>query len=188
MIQNLSQTIKLIAGVLFVILGFAATASAHGIHDTPTFSVLSGFAHPLSGLDHILAMIAIGIWSTQHEPKVTRWMPAVFAVVMIHGAFMASAGHALPAANIGTAASVAILGVLLAATVKLRLPVAFFLPGIFAIFYGFSHGVELAAKTNYVEFGAGLIAATIALQLIGVVVGNFIKQYRVPTLARGFGI
>jgi urease accessory protein len=164
---------------------FAGEASAHTGHGTSGF--LAGIVHPLTGLDHILAMLAIGIWSTYHGEKVMRWMPIVFAAVMSHGAIMAASGHGLPAAEYGSAASVAILGVLLAAAVTLRLPVAFFLTGVFGIFHGLDHGTELAASDSFAATGLGLIVTTMALQLVGVWFGRLIQTRNIPALARGFG-
>jgi len=177
----------LTVAVLFILIGASFDAAAHGFAQIPAGGFLSGFIHVFGGFDHILALIAVGVWSSQHGGKVERWMPAVFALVMIHGAIMASAGQALPAVDVGMAASVATLGVMLAASLTLRLPSAFFLVSVFAMFHGFSHGTQLAEASDAVGVGAGLIAATILLQGTGIWLGRMIKQHQFPVLARGLG-
>ncbi|HAA92748.1 MAG TPA: sodium:proton antiporter [Rhodospirillaceae bacterium] len=177
-------------GILIVLgfTGLSGGAFAHSGGALPSPSFITGALHVLSGFDHILAMLAVGIWSSRHGARIERWMPVVFVVATVHGAVMASSGQALPAAEIGTAASVTILGLLLAASLTLRLPVAFFLVAVFAVFHGFSHAESFADDVNYADAGFGALAATVALQAVGICLGRQIEKHQLPVLARGVGI
>ena len=187
MIHNLKYAVILTVAVLSILTSASFNAAAHGFTQIPDGGVLAGFFHVLGGFDHILALIAVGVWSSQHDVKIERWMPIVFALVMILGAIMASAGNALPAVDIGTAASLAILGIMLAASLTLRLPSAFFLVSVFAMFHGFSHGTQLAEASNAFGVGVGLISATVLLQGTGIWLGRMMQQQQFTVLGRGLG-
>jgi len=143
-----------------------------------------GFAHPFSGLDHVAAMVAIGLWATQ-LPRPALWLLApVFPLSMALGVSMVAAGWVLPGAADGTAISVAVLGVLLAVAARPPLAVATVVAALFGLVHGYTHGTEMPATAMPLLYGTGLVTATIVLQLAGIGAGllarNAIGQRVLP--------
>jgi urease accessory protein len=155
---------------LLLFLAAASAASAHPGH-TPADGLASGFAHPLGGWDHLLAMLAVGLWAAQLGGRACWRVPAAFAGIM---ALSAVAGHflgAVPGIDQGIAASVLALGLLVAGAVRLPVSTGMALVGIFAIFHGVAHGAEMPATAGGLAYGAGFLAATALLSAVGVGLG-----------------
>jgi len=130
-----------------------------------------GFAHPFTGLDHVVAMVAVGLWATQ-MPRPAVWLlPMIFALFMALGVSMVPAGWVLPAAEDGTAISVAVLGVLLAVAARPPLAFAAAVAAVFGLVHGYAHGTEMPETAAPLLYGAGLITATTVLQLAGIGAG-----------------
>ena len=177
----------------FGLVAIGATAAlAHPGH-LPANGFWHGAEHPLTGLDHILAMFAVGLWAAQlanlRDNKKALWMvPAAFVSMMaVGGALGISHLVQLPLLEIGIAASVLILGVLIAAAVTLPLPVSAMIVGCFAIFHGFAHGAEMPATASGLSYGAGFIAATIGLHAAGIGAGMLTQRGISPKLLRYSG-
>lgn len=133
-------------------------------------SFLAGVTHPLSGADHMLAMIAVGLWAAQIGGK-ARWaMPAAFVSLMALGFVLALAGASLPFVEPGILASVIGLGLLVALAVRVPTVISAAIVGVFALFHGHAHGGELGSATA-VTFGLGFIVATALLHAAGVGLG-----------------
>jgi len=150
-----------------------ALAHAHPGHDGHDFTwdFSGGFAHPLSGWDHLLAMIAVGLWAAQLGGR-ARWpVPAAFVGVMALGAALGQAGVTFPGVEQGIAASILALGLLIAAAVRLPVTAGMALVGAFAIFHGLAHGAEMPAAAGGFSYGAGFVAATVLLHAAGVGLG-----------------
>lgn len=138
----------------------SGTALAHPGHDAASFA--SGFAHPFGGLDHLLAMFAVGLYAAR-QPGAARWaLPVGFVAAMLAGAGLGAAGVALPAVESGIALSVLVLGLLIA--LAARLPLAASLPMVaaFALFHGFAHHAEMGGAA-LATYAAGFALATAAL-------------------------
>lgn len=155
-------------------LAFTAPAShAHtGIGATAGFA--HGFSHPLLGLDHLLAMIAVGLWAPQlaQNNKKALWMvPISFAGVMILGGVLGASKIELPLVETGTLMSVLVLGVLVAASARLPLVASIAVVGAFAIFHGHAHGAEMPQAVSALFYGAGFVLATALLHSVGVTLG-----------------
>jgi urease accessory protein len=126
--------------------------------------------HPLTGVDHLLAMLGVGAWAALQAPR-SRWlMPLSFLLLMIAGAWAGASGYAPAHTEIGIAASVLALGLLILRSVRVAPAAAIFVAGLFALFHGFAHGMEMAAGSA-LSFGAGFIASSAALQLAGLALG-----------------
>jgi len=151
-------------------LAVPGAALAHTGHPTGGFGY--GFAHPLGGLDHLLAMLAVGLWAAQAGGRALWAVPATFLAVMAAGGGLALAGVALPAVELGIAGSVLAFGLLVACAARLPLPAGMALTGAFALFHGFAHGAEMAAGASAVAYGAGFLAATALLHGVGLVAGQ----------------
>lgn len=159
-----------------LLLGFAGLACAHtgvdgGAHHGS--SLVDGLVHPLTGLDHLAAMLAVGAWSAAALRGVKAWAaPAAFAAMLLAGALLALAGLQLPAVEPMIAASLLGLGLLLAARSQLPAPVAAAIAGGFALFHGAAHGGELVQAASPAAALAGMLAGTVVLHLAGMVVGR----------------
>jgi urease accessory protein len=165
----------------------ATAASAHpGAlgHGHPDF--LAGFLHPLTGADHLLAMLAVGMWSALAVRP--AWAaPLAFVALLLLGALLGMAGVQAPAAEPVIAASVLTLGLLVAARRSLPLPAAALLAGGFALFHGLAHGAELPAGS--LGALAGMVLATAALHLAGIAIGRgLLARHRWLAVASGSGI
>lgn len=131
----------------------------------------AGFAHPFTGLDHLFAMIAVGIWSAMTTRRV--WLaPAAFAAMLGVGALLGMGGLVLPAVEPIVAASLLVLGLLVASRATLTATAGMALVGGFALFHGLAHGVELAGAAAL----AGMMLGTMTLHLMGIGIGVAIKS------------
>jgi urease accessory protein len=161
------------AALAAVFVTLPLIAHAHPGHDGHelTWDLGSGFAHPFSGWDHLLAMLAVGLWAAQLGGR-ARWsIPAAFLGTMVLGATLGHAGSVYPGIEQGIAASVLGLGLLIAASVRLPMIAGMVLVGIFAIFHGIAHGAEMPATAGGFSYGFGFIAAIALLHLAGVGLG-----------------
>jgi urease accessory protein len=130
-----------------------------------------GFAHPFSGLDHVAAMVAVGLWATQLPRPALCLLAPIFPLFMALGVSMVPTGWLLPGAEDGTAISLAILGVLLAVAARPPLAVGTALTALFGLVHGYAHGAEMPATATPLLYGAGLVTATMVLQLAGIGAG-----------------
>jgi len=148
------------------VLALPGVAQAHtGLH---TDGALAGFGHPFAGLDHILAMVAVGFWASTLGGG-ARWIvPTAFAAVMAVGGLIGIYGIELPMVETGIALTVALLGLLVAFEVRIPTPVAAAIVGVCALFHGHAHGTELPDMSNAAGYVAGFMAATVILHLIGI--------------------
>lgn len=166
------------------------TVQAHPGHEFG-LSLVSGALHPLSGLDHLLAMWALGAWAAQtssHGDAHLRWaLPLSFVLLMLAGAALGFLGVPIGAIEQGIAASVLVLGLLLAASARLPVPVSLALAGGFAVFHGYAHAVEGAAgmTSSYI---AGFLVSSAALLLAGRVAAQRLIQSRRNIALRWSGV
>jgi urease accessory protein len=146
----------------------AAPALAHTGIGAHGHGFAAGFAHPLMGLDHMLAMLGIGIWAAQLGGRATWLVPGAFVAVMMGGAALALSGVALPMVELGIAGSVLVIGGLIAFGARMPIALAMTLAGAFALFHGFAHGSELPGFAHPAAYGAGFVAATALLLGAGI--------------------
>ncbi len=161
-------------------LSFSAFAHVGDAHDHG--GLLTGFLHPITGLDHLAAMLAVGVWSAMTTKRL--WVaPLSFAALLLAGALMAQAGVAFPAIEPMIAASMLVVGLLLAAQVKLPEAAGAVLVGTFALFHGAAHGQELAAGAAL----AGIVLGTAVLHAVGIGMGLGLKRanHWLPRVAGG---
>lgn len=151
-------------------LAFAPLAQAH-LSAGDGGSFLGGLQHPVSGLDHVLALVCVGIWGAQLGPPALWILPITFPLVMACGGFLGLIGVPLPGTEIGIALSSILLGGLVLTRTRLALPVAMLLVGAFAIFHGHAHGAELTPGGNALWYSLGFVIATGALHACGIAIG-----------------
>jgi urease accessory protein len=131
----------------------------------------SGFLHPLKGWDHILAMVAVGIWGVQLGGAATWLLPVSFPLVMAIGGAMGVCDLSLGGVESGIAASALLLGLVIAARARPPLWIATFLVSAFALCHGYAHGVELPHAADPLAFGVGFVMATGLLHVCGITLG-----------------
>jgi urease accessory protein len=148
----------------------ASPAFAH-VERGQAIGFVSGLRHPWSGLDHVLAMIAVGLWGAQLGNPAIWILPVTFPMVMSLGAMMGLLGIPLPGIEIGIAVSAILLGAMVAGEVRPKMLVAALLVGFFAIFHGHAHGTELPAGQSGMLYSMGFVIATGCLHAIGITLG-----------------
>ena len=149
-----------------VALLLTSTAQAHTFGATGG-GLAQGFAHPFLGLDHLLAMLAVGLWAAQLGGR-ARWaVPATFVAMMAVGGMLALAGVALPRVEAGIAVSLLVLGLLIATAARLPTWVGATVVGTFALFHGHAHGSELPMQASEAAYGIGILAASALLHAVG---------------------
>ena len=133
--------------------------------------LLAGLAHPVSGLDHVLAMIAVGLWGAVLGAPAIWVLPVAFPLVMAFGGLMGLLGVPLPGVEVGIAVSAIVLGVMVLAEIRPPLWVAAALVAFFAIFHGHAHGRELPAGASALLYSLGFVIATGLLHAFGILLG-----------------
>ena len=149
-------------------------ASAHtegGI----TGGFVSGFVHPILGWDHVVAMVAVGLWGAFLGAPAIWLLPVVFPLVMAFGAALGVLGVPIPAIETGIAGSAVVLGLLILLAARLPIWLASIIVGVFAIFHGYAHGAELPEAANPFAYGVGFVIATGLLHLAGIAFGLLIR-------------
>lgn len=155
---------------LLMTVGLMLTASvavAHPGHGEHTGGFLSGLLHPMMGLDHLLAMAAIGFWSMRQSAGMKRSAPLFVVGGMVGGAAIAWAGVSLAGIETGIAMSVLLAGVLIATMAKLPTAIGGSLVALFMLTHGYAHGAEMTAGTSLVTYILGFVIATLVITFVG---------------------
>ena len=158
--------------VAALLLGATSVALAHSDAVSLTGGFASGFTHPLLGPDHVIAMVAVGLWGVYLGKPAIWLLPIVFPLVMAFGGALGVAGVPVPAVETGIALSGLVLGLMVAFAVRAPLWLAAILVGVFAIFHGHAHGTELPEATSPMAYSVGFVIATGLLHLSGIVFGE----------------
>ena len=182
MLKRTARRAGLTAGILFAA---AVPAFAH-LNPAEHGSFAAGFSHPLFGADHILAMVAVGIWAAMIGGRAMLIVPASFVITMGIGFALALGGVHLPFVEPAILASVVGLGLLVALAIKVPIPVSAAVVAVFALFHGFAHGSELGGA-GAVTFGLGFMAGTALLHAAGVGLGIGLNRFGGMTLSRILG-
>jgi urease accessory protein len=164
---------------LSVLVFLPNLASAHILPGT-SHGFSDGFLHPLTGWDHLLAMIAVGLWAAQHRGRAIWLIPLSFVGVMLLGGILGVTGVTMPGAELAIAISVLVLGGLVATVTRFTPSLSMALVGFFALFHGYAHGHEMPAAVGALPFSVGFVLATALLHGVGIAAGlYFQKQPRV---------
>ena len=148
----------------------ALPALAH-VQEGQAAGFLTGLAHPVSGLDHVLAMIAVGLWGAQLGAPALWLLPVTFPLVMAFGGLLGLLGIPLPGVEVGIALSALALGLAVATSWRPPLVVAALLVAVFAVFHGHAHGTELPEGQSGLTYSIGFVVATGLLHLAGIGIG-----------------
>lgn len=148
----------------------------------------SGLLHPILGFDHLVAMVAVGLWGAQLGRPAIWLLPITFPMVMAMGALAGIAGLPLPFVEIGIAASALVLGAMVAFNLRPPFPAAALIVGLFALFHGHAHGTEVPAAVNPLAYGVGFVTSTGLLHLAGIVIGVLVRWPAGARLVRACGV
>jgi urease accessory protein len=173
-------------GAALLLASLPIPTSAH-VEGAQATGFLTGLEHPWSGLDHVLAMIAVGLWGAQLGNPAIWILPVTFPMVMAMGAMMGLLGISLPGVELGIATSAILLGAMVAGEVRPRLAVAAVLVGFFAIFHGHAHGTELPPGQNGMLYSMGFVIATGCLHAVGIAIGLLHRWPAGRLVMRGTG-
>ena len=132
---------------------------------------LSGLSHPISGLDHVLAMIAVGLWGAQLGSPAVWLLPVAFPMMMAFGGMLGLMGFPVPGIEIGIAVSGIVLGALILGETKMPLIGALLVVAFFAVFHGHAHGTELSPGQNAMLYSLGFVICTGTLHAVGIGMG-----------------
>ena len=176
--------------ITIFLLATSSAAFAHPGHNVT--GLVAGLMHPFSGFDHLLAMVAVGMWAAQGNTKKRGgrkvWLlPATFMAMMAAGAGIAIQWQYLPLVESGIAASVLALGLLIALSLRLPVLLSVAVAALFVLMHGYAHGLELPESAAPSAYALGFIAATAILHLTGVTAG-ILTRTRFVFLARSLGI
>jgi urease accessory protein len=150
--------------------------------------LVSGLRHPVSGLDHVVAMVAVGLWGAQLGAPAIWVLPIAFPLVMALGGVIGVIGVPLPQVEVGIALSGIVLGTLVALSARLPLWAALGLVAIFAIFHGYTHGTAMPAYGVPILYASGFVIATGLLHLCGILIGTTHRWPNGQRLVRAGGV
>jgi len=170
-------------------IALASIATPACSHDGSALAggFLAGFAHPFGGFDHLLAMVAVGLWGAFLGRPLIVVLPVIFPTVMAIGALLAMVGLRLPPIELGIALSVLLLGGAIAGAVRAPIWAASLIVGIFAIFHGFAHGSELPSLADPLAYSVGFVLATGLLHVAGIALGLINRRPGGKMVTRGAG-
>lgn len=187
--MNKTRTVRLFcAGTAALLSTLMLVSSAHAhVQQGQAVSFISGLEHPVSGLDHVLAMVAVGLWGAQLGNPAIWLLPIAFPMMMALGAMMGLIGMGLPGIEVGIAVSAIVLGCMILGEVRANLIAAVIVVGFFAIFHGHAHGTELPAGQSGLLYSMGFVVATGCLHGAGIVIGMIHRWTAGRLILRGGG-
>lgn len=176
-----------LAGVTGMTVLFSGIVSAHTF-GADGAGMTEGLVHPFVGIDHLLAMLAVGIWAAQLGGRALWQVPLAFVVMMAGGAWLAQLGLDLSLVEVMIAASVLVLGLLVAGSVRASISVSVMAVSLFALFHGYAHGLEMPRAGAPLSYASGFLLATLCLHLLGIALGLSLNRTRVLSRIGGAAI
>jgi urease accessory protein len=184
--KHLSHSSLCKSAITFIALLAWSAAQAHS-DQVSTGGLMAGYLHPLTGLDHLLAMVAVGIWGATLGAPLIWMLPIAFPLMMVVGGVLAIVGIPLPYVELGVALSVLVLGVAIALRWRASLALAVSIVAAFGILHGYAHGSELPGAASPVAYAAGFVMSTGLLHLAGIAFGALEKHALGTRLVRVAG-
>lgn len=171
---ELDITHRTLRRLLWLTCFVAPVALAHS-EEGVTGGLVSGLLHPVLGADHLVAMVAVGLWGAQLGPPAIWLLPIVFPVIMACGALIGVAGVPMPMVEYGIAGSALVIGLMVALSLRPLLWIAAIVVGAFAVFHGHAHGTEIPSAANPLAYGVGFVTSTGLLHLAGILIGTLVR-------------
>ena len=187
--QTANETNVTVARIAITAILLAMLASPAFAHTGEGISggFMSGLLHPIFGWDHVVAMVAVGLWGGILGKPAIWILPIVFPLVMAFGAALGIAGIPVPFIEAGIALSGVVLGLLIVFLIRMPMPAAAAIVGLFAIFHGHAHGTELPDAANPIAYAVGFVVATGLLHLAGILFGTLMGSHIGKWLVRAGG-
>lgn len=183
-----TRSVQLFSYSLSMVMFFTLVPNAFAhFEQGQAASFMVGLQHPWSGLDHILAMVAVGLWGAQLGTPAIWVLPIAFPLVMSLGAMAGLVGMPLPGIEVGIAVSAIVLGIMVLGEVKPKLQIATILVACFAIFHGHAHGTELPDGQSGLLYSIGFVLATGCLHGVGIALGLIHRWPAGQLILRGSG-
>jgi len=172
-----SAMLKATSWAIFaIVLSWAGPAAAHVGHGTMgSGNFFDGFLHPITGLDHLVAMVAVGLWGAQLRAPAIWLLPITFPMVMAIGAFLGLIGVPMPGVNAGVVISGLVLGLCVVFAVRPALWIPAVIVGAFGLLHGHAHGTAMPMSGSPIAFGTGFVVATGMLHLFGILIGLLVR-------------
>lgn len=165
--------------LIFIFMALLSTTAQAHAFSSNIGGFVSGFKHPLTGLDHFLAMLSVGLWGAQIGGRSVWTLPVTFPLIMVVGGILGILGVYIPSVEVGIALSVLALGAAIALKLKPPHIVVLTLVSIFAIYHGYAHGLELPNAAKLADFALGFVISTGLIHILGIGVGLvFLRFYR----------
>lgn len=184
--KRLANRLLVLGSAGSLILLWPDVAQAHVEHGSAG-GFLSGVTHPISGLDHVLAMVAVGLWGAQLGRPAVWLLPVAFPMMMAFGGMLGLIGVPVPGVEVGIAVSGVVLGAMVLGEIRSPLAVSMILVAAFAIFHGHAHGTELSEGQNAMLYSLGFVISTGMLHAAGIGIGT-IHNWKIGQVAlRGAG-
>jgi urease accessory protein len=177
------QTISKLSLLFFFLPGIALAHTGAG----ETTGFIHGFGHPIGGADHMLAMVAVGLWAAQIGGRALWIVPSTFVSVMVLGGILGFTGIPIPFVEEGILVSILILGILIVGAFKLPLAYSSMIVGLFAIFHGHAHGAEMPESLSAAWYAVGFALVTALLHLSGIGLGMLMQKTNLQTVNRFAG-
>ncbi len=168
---NMKSKLSTLLALSLAMLAYIPVADAHSI-GAEGAGFITGLAHPFIGLDHLLAMIAVGIWAAQTGGSAVWRLPLSFVMMMAVAALISASGYGLPTLEPLLAGSVITLGLMVVFAIRMPVNLSMLLIGLFAVFHGYAHGLEMPQANSAILYGSGFVLATSLLHLIGIGLGK----------------
>ena len=175
---------KILSSTVFLLASGAALA--HPSHEHAA-SFMAGFYHPVDGFDHLLAMLAIGLWASSLGGRALWAIPSAFVITMLAGGGLAVAGLSVPFVEQGILLSVIILGALVLFAKRLSTAVCVVIAASFALFHGVAHGMEMPLNADGLHYALGFAVATAGLHVVGLGFGQWMAKMGTPLVTRMSG-
>ncbi|HEU5018455.1 MAG TPA: HupE/UreJ family protein [Pseudolabrys sp.] len=178
-----------IGAVCFAVLAAVFTPSLALAHPCLCHadSLAAGFAHPLSGVDHLLAMIGVGLWAAQLSGRAIWTLPLGFMSALVVGGILGIIGAPVPLVEPGILGSLVTIGLAIALAWRVHAAAGFALVAAFALLHGYAHGAEMPQSASALSYALGFLVATGLLHLTGIGMGLLARHLRQPLLIRGAG-
>jgi urease accessory protein len=171
-----SARLLLAPAVALVFVGATIAGAAAHTYGAHGAGFAQGFLHPFGGIDHLLAMVAVGLWAAQRGGRALWAVPGAFVAMMAVGGIAGAFGVTLPLVELGIALSLIVLGAAVALSIRLPVAAAAALVGLFALFHGHAHGSELPETESALAYGLGFVAATASLHGFGIAIGVLLRR------------
>ena len=188
MIDTVRTTHRLVFALVLAIAAFVVAQPAFAHEQAAAGGgLVCGLLHPLSGMDHLIAMVAVGIWGAQLGAPAIWVLPITFPMVMAVGGVLGVLRIPLPMPEVVIALSALVLGAAVAMRLRLPFAAAAVVVAVFAIFHGHAHGAELPSSANPLAYGVGFVTATGLLHLCGIVIGTLTRWPVGERVIQGLG-